>query len=252
MGSASPESAVRILPTLVTLCVSSLIASPGWGADTIEAFEPGVSDFEAGWSGDSSGGALSATVGAGLSRRLSLSASMEQGLAASESTSMGVGAFLGLHERWAGVDLFGELGWDQVAASPTGWMVGLELDDPRHMIMPYLRTAVAGSLAGSVAEGVMELGLATSEPLHGVQPHLELAVAVDWQGYAGIDLGLGPNLSISDSVELIPELRASWAPELEAPALAATVGVIVTRAPESWSERIARRDAERTALAYAD
>ncbi len=241
----------RLVPFLVSLSLSVVCVAPVLAADTIEAFDPGVSDLEAGWSGGSDGGVLSAVVGAGVTRRLSMSASLERGLAAAEHTAAGVGAFLGLHDHWAGIDLFGELGWDALEGAPSGWLAGLELDDPRHLVMPYLRTAVAGSAAGRVEQGLLELGVATAEPVGRLHPHLELAVAVDWQGYAGVDLALGPNLGLGESVELVPELRASWTQEQAGPSLAATVGMIVTRAPESWDERLARRRAEGSALATA-
>jgi hypothetical protein len=236
------------LPAFLLLAPSA----QAWAADTVEAFEPGVSDFEAGVSSDGRVSAVAAAVGVGLTPLLSVSASLERGLVSQQPTTLGMGTFLGLHDRWVGLDLFGELGWDQVQGAPTGWLAGLELDDPRHMVMPYLRAAVAGSLTGPAEAGMLELGVTTSEPLRGVHPHLEAALKVDWQGHAGTELALGPNLSLGEGVELIPELRAGWGPDQEGTSWTGTVGVIVTRAPESWSARIARREAEREALALAD
>jgi hypothetical protein len=244
--------ALRPCPAFALFTLLVALPSAVEAADTLEAFEPGVSDFEAGFATDGAGGAVSAVVGAGLTRQLSVSTAIEQDLAAADPTAFGVGAFLGLHDRWVGVDLFGEFGWDGTQGAPDGWMAGLELDDPRRLVMPYLRTAVAGSFSGMVEEGIVELGVTTVEPLGRVQPHLELAMALDWQGYAGLDVAVGPNLALGDSVELIPELRTSWSMESPDPAVSATVGVIVTRAPESWDARIARRQAERERLALND
>ena len=241
MSLASPVTAASIVVVL-------LIASSGWGADTVEAFDTGLSDFEVytsdnGISSDEPTTALEACLGYGatpaLSLFLALSFEADRFLASTIAFELGA---LGtpLDTNHLDLDLMFAAGTD---GNAMGYSPGLELNldlEPDLAVAGlYLRGGV-DLFAAETATGNRVVSLAGHGTAGGYVTlgRHQLLVEFDatWQTRpAGespaVDVGpvhLGHNLRVDDHLELISEISADVCSATNTPTYGLLVGLIAT------------------------
>lgn len=193
------------------ISVLALLLIPGGlaeAADLIEPWEPGVSNLEFFLlrTGPGQETAATALLGGGLGGGVSLGAAL-QTQTDSRARAMLTGFVTRSLGRGAELDLFAELG-RQTVSGPEGperrvdWMLGSEWSLPVGRVVPYTRWALASRQARTVhaLAGVLL-------PLRGdLELHVELEAVVSGAARGPERLSVGPNLRLSPTVELLPEV----------------------------------------------
>jgi len=220
----------------VLLIASALMVSRvALGADTVENFDVGLTDFEAGY-GAAQGdfapghrvGDIGVFVGAGLNGFASVGLGLATDLSAGASPELAIAGFLGApRDTRLGADLLWEVGYSPLPAT-IDWSAGVEVDKPGQLITPYGRAVGFGSSGVGFVGVSQEVGAKVSLANDRLQPHLELFTEVTAAGVAPPGVAVGPNWLIVDSTEIIPQL--ALVPQLGGPpAWEASLNIIHTR-----------------------
>ncbi len=201
-------------------------------ADTVEAFDLGVTDLElhATYTRPRlSAPSTEATVvlGAGLHERLAVNTALTlDPFGGPSSAFAGVGAWVGLIPGEVAMDLLVELGWG-VGSGPGEWGMGLEIDDRRRRYVPYMRMMAWGEGTGEFLALEPVVGLARMPGEAVFQPHLELSTTVGPEGMGTPVLCFGPNMVLAEQAELVPDFSIGLGKDCDC-GWAATLGVIIT------------------------
>jgi hypothetical protein len=220
-----------VIAVVVGLLGSLLPTQRAQAADTIEAWDVGVSDYEmyvAGASGDEPS-VVSGVVGAGITDRFSLGVTTELAWIADERAGRwGLTAFYALYQGSVELDLLGDLGSDAFGVDGRAWQLGFELSLPGYAVVPYTRDYYVGSADDGFEAAALLVGSKVAMSHDRVQVHVELGAEISDSNRPPLSVALGPNITVADSVELIPEVKYVFAEQGAEDQWFICVGAIVT------------------------
>ncbi len=205
--------------------------TPGFltAADLIEAWAPGLSDFEfyiqTGGEAGETVSSLALGYGAGHGFSLGLILNNEHG----GPEQLGAVAFW---SRDLAVDRQLDV-WIYSEATPAEdqesneWQLGIEWSWVSGRMQPYLRPSVTRSEDGYHWQQLLGLML----PLDPVELHLELSAEIAASRAYDLRFAVGPNITLSEAVELLPEISWTRHPGSHETSWALSLGCILTRSP---------------------
>jgi hypothetical protein len=230
-------------PALLSLAllVSSVGVAPA--ADLIEPWDPGLSNLELYLlqSGPEGETAVAGLLGGGVGKGVSLGVALQRATG-QRSRAVLLGYLTRPLGKNAEVDLFGELGGQEVAG-PEGeirradWMLGSEWSLPVGRTVPYTRWSLVHQGARFVY-GLVGVMLPIGEAL---ELHLELDGVVSGGSRGPERIAVGPNLILSPTVELLPEISVLRDRESGEEGWAVTLGLVVD--PRGRRSREGEREA---------
>ena len=191
---------------LVTAAMAASLCGIAWGADIIEPWDPGFSNFELfAVTGDQPGDSVFVSVGGfGLGRGFSIGATVEGHLDGSRRSGLVAMASCSLSPR-CDLDLWLESGVQSPQADAElrtlDWGLGAQWRLRLPSCTPYLRASRGGDgqIYWHLLAGVMV-------PVGEVELHLELSSEEPDAGPWAVHLAVGPNVCLAPDIELQPEL----------------------------------------------